>query len=318
MDLTASEVQNLLTSYMTNTMASVITADLLKKAENPGVKKMLKFGLKIANEEVKGAESFLKSDNRALPEAFTEEDILLRDSKYYSDQFVIILKYSLGQAALNLYSLSLSTSINAKIRTFYKKLLSDTAELVDQCIELFIGNGMHQPIIHIPRTKVIEKIHNQDFFGKIFGKNRPLSTPEVQQLTTNYYSTEVLRELFRSFGQTKTLEIREHFERGVKLCSKQLESIQNMLEKEDLPQFPTWESEIQTDEAPFSERLALFKSSLIVGAMGGRYGVSASATLRKDIGTMFLKMMGETLLYAEDTGNLLIKHKYLDEPPMVK
>lgn len=317
-DLTATEIQNLLTSYMTNTMSSVVTADLLKKADDPGVKKMLKLGLNIANEEVKGATNFLKSDKRALPESFTEDDILLKDSKYYSDKFVILLKYSLGRDALNLYNLSLSTSFNPNIRAFYKKLIKDTAELVEQCLELLIKNGMHQPTIHVPRTKVVEKIHEQEFLGKMFGKNRPLSTPEVHQLTTNYCSTEVLRELLRSFCQTTTIEIKEHFERGTKIFSKQLETIQDKLEKENLPQLPTWESEIDTDRAPFSERLMFFKTALILGATGGRYGVSASATLRKDIGAAFLKMMSETLLYAEDTGNLQIKHKMLDEPPMIK
>jgi hypothetical protein len=100
------------------------------------------------------------------------------------------------------------------------------------------------------------------------------------------------------------------------MCSKQLETIQGKLEKDELPQLSTYESEIDTEEAPFSERLMLFKTSLIAGATGGRYGVSASATLRKDIGLSFLKMMGETILFAEDTGNLLIKYKMLDEPPL--
>src|SRR3954468_2925888 len=97
MELAVSEISNLLTSYLTNTMASVVTADLLKKAESPEMEKMLKFALEIANEEVIGAEFFLKSDNRALPEPFTVKDILRKDSKYYSDNFVVLLKYRLGQ-----------------------------------------------------------------------------------------------------------------------------------------------------------------------------------------------------------------------------
>ncbi len=75
---------------------------------------------------------------------------------------------------------------------------------------------------------------------------------------------------------------------------------------------------IRKVNAPFSDRLMLFKVSLIAGAAGGRFGVSASATLRKDLGISFLKMMGEILIFAEDTGNLLVKYKMLDQPPMVK
>lgn len=71
MELTVSEIFNLSTSYLVNTMTSVVTADFLKKAESSEMKKMLEFALGIANEEVKGAETFLRNDNRVLPEPFT-------------------------------------------------------------------------------------------------------------------------------------------------------------------------------------------------------------------------------------------------------
>lgn len=261
-DLTASEVSNLMAFYMTNTMASFITADMIKKAENLEVRRMLEFGLKIADEEVKGAELFLRNDKRALPEPFTEKDILQTETKYYSDKFVILLKYKLAQDALSLYGLCLSSSTNPKVSAFYKKILNQTAELMEQCIGLLIKNGMHQPLINVPRNEIVEKIKDQEFLGKLFGKTRSLSAPEVLQLTNNYVSTEVFHEILSSFCNTKRTEISEHFKRGKELCLKQLETIQGKLEKDGLPQLPTWETEINTEErAPYSERLMLFKVS---------------------------------------------------------
>lgn len=231
----------------------------------------------------------------------------------------MLLKYRLGQDALNLYNLNFTTAINSEVKQFYKKILSETVELMDMCTDLLIKMGLHKPLIHIPRNEIADKVDEQSFLGNLFGENRPLSVPEVFQLTSNYLSTEVFRELLRSFSTTKQPELREHFERGKKICSKHLETIQEKLDKDELPQLPTWETEIDTEEGPpFSDRLMLFKISLVVGATGGRYGVSASGTLRKDLGLSFLKMMGETLLFAEDTGNFLIKYKMLDKPPLVK
>lgn len=317
--LTASEVTNLMGSYLTNTMASVITADLLRKTENPELKSMLQFGLEIANGEVKGAMDFLQSDNRGLPQAFTVKDILLPDIKYYSDNFVILIKYKLGQDALNFYALCLSTAINPKVRAWYINLINKTVELIDQCIALMIKHGLHQPLIYLPRTDEIKKINEKDFLGTVIDKKRALSGQEVLHLTHNYMSTEVFREVLRTFKNTKTPELSEHFDRGKNICSKQLESIQGKLEKEELPQLPTWESEVDAElPAPFSDRLLLFKSSLIAGATVGRYGVSASSVLRKDVGAMFLKLMAETLLFAEDTGNLLVKYKLIDQPPLIR
>lgn len=318
MELNASEISNLLTSYLTNTMASVITADLLKKAESDGMREMLELGVKIADEEVKGAEYFLKGDNRALAEPFTERDILRTESKYWSDHYVVLLKYKMGQDAMNLYNLCYSTAINPEVKAFYKKLLNGTIELMDMLNELYIKLGLHKPLILIPKNETVEKVNEQSFLG-FFHKNRPLSAPEIFQLTNNYLSTEVFRELLRSCCQTNTIELKEHFERGKKICTKHLKTIQEKLEKDEIPHLPTWEFEVDTEgKAPFSDRLMLFKVSLIAGAAGGRFGVSASATLRKDLGISFFKMMGEILLFAEDTGNLLIKYKMLDQPPMVK
>lgn len=317
--LSASETINLMTSYMTNTMASVITADLLKKTENPTLQKVIAFGLEIANQGVEGAVSFLENDQQALPEPFTKDDILLPNSTYYTDNFVILLKFKLAQNGLNIYGIGLSTAIDQDVRVFYKGLLQKTAELVDQCINLLIQNGLHQPVIYLSKNEVSEKVQSQTFFGKVFGKERSLSAQEILQLTNNYLSTEVFHEILCSFMQTKNNTLRKHFERGKEICTSQLEAIQDKLDEEELPHLPTWESEIDKElPAPFSERLMLFKVALLAGGATGQYGVSASSVFRKDVAVSFIKMMGEMMLFAEDTGNLLVKYDMLDQPPLVK
>jgi hypothetical protein len=160
---------------------------------------------KFADEEVRGAEHFLRSDNRALPEAFTEQDILLSDKKFFSDNYVILLKYKLAQDALNVYVVALSSSIHPEVRKFYKTILNQTAELVDLCIKLMIKSGMHQPLIHVPKNQEVEKVQDQTFLGMFFGKDRPLSVVEVLQLTSNYQSTEVFREILLFLQQCSFL-----------------------------------------------------------------------------------------------------------------
>jgi len=316
-ELTAGEISNLLVTYLNNTMASVVTASFKKNAEDPEVREMLEFALQIADEEVRGAERFLKGDNRVLPEPFTDSDVDT-EVKYFSDNYVILIKAKLAQDAIPIYGLSLTSAIQPEIRDFYITCLHHTAELLDRCLTLSIKQGLHQPTIHIPRNSVTEKIHEQAFLGRIFGKNRSLSAPEVLQLVTTYQSAEVIREMLRTFTGTDSPELKKHFERGQKLFADHLETIQSKLERDELPQLPTWESEINVGRsAPFSERLMLFKSSILLSSSASIYGASSSATLRRDLGLTFMTMMGEVLIYAEDTGNLLIKYLMLDQPPLV-
>jgi hypothetical protein len=143
--------------------------------------------------------------------------------------------------------------------------------------------------------------------------------PEVLQLQTTFQSTEIFRLILQSFCQTKSPELSTHYERGVKMCTDQLSEIEHIFEKYELPRLRTFESEVYADlGAPFSDRLMLFKTSMITSANATKYGAAASATLRKDIGATFVKLAGQVLLYAEDTGNLLIKNRMLDEAPLVK
>ena len=316
-DLTAAEISHLLVSYMNNTMAYHVTDAFFKQANNLEVREMLKFALEIADEEVRGAERFLTKDNRSLPEQFTKADVDF-EQKYYSDNYVVLLKYMLAQDALPVYGLSLSTSINPEVRDFYKKILNKTAQLVDMCMTLMVKHELNQPMVYIPKQE-LHKIEQQSYLGKLFGRNRPLVAPEVLQLQTTFQSTDIFRLILQSFCQTKSSELSTHFERGVKMCNDQLSEIVHIFEKYELPRLKTFDSDVYTDlEAPFSDRLMLFKISMITSANASKYGAAASATLRKDIGATFVKLAGQVLLYAEDTGNLLIKHRMLDEAPLVK
>jgi hypothetical protein len=76
--------------------------------------------------------------------------------------------------------------------------------------------------------------------------------------------------------------LEQHFLRGAEIMDKHLQIFQSRLSESDLPQLPTWESEI-TDSAlsPFSERLLLFKSAIILSATSSRYGVALSTVMRK-------------------------------------
>jgi hypothetical protein len=316
-ELTAAEISHLLVSYMNNTMAYHVTDTFLRQADDRGVREMLKFALEIADEEARGAERFLTTDNRSLPEPFTKADVDF-EKKHYSDNFFILIKYSLAQDSLSVYGLSLSTSINSEVRDFYKKILNKTAQLVDMCTTLLIKHGLNQPMIDIPKQE-LHKIEQQSYLGKLIGKNRPLVAPEVLQLQTTFQSTEIFRLILQSFCQTKSPELSTHYERGVKMCTDQLSEIEHIFEKYELPRLRTFESEVYADlGAPFSDRLMLFKTSMITSANATKYGAAASATLRKDIGATFVKLAGQVLLYAEDTGNLLIKHRMLDEAPLIK
>ena len=62
----------------------------------------------------------------------------------------------------------------------------------------------------------------------------------------------------------------------------------------------------------------LFKMSFLTLTIMIRYGAASSLMMRRDLGLHFIRLRAELLKYGEDSMNLIIKNKYLDEIPMAK
>jgi hypothetical protein len=322
LSLSPSEILSLWNVYLTETMTIHVTKYFLAKAEDKQVIKILEFALEISQEGVRMSSECFRKANHPLPQGFTDEDVGMDTPKVFSDNAVILIKNKLVQDALVVSSMALGSASRPDIRNFYEKQLRDGAELTNMCLEFIHQKGLHHPL-HIPFPEHIEKVKSSLLFlGGILEGNRPLNTAEIFNLVINFQGTEVLSLFFKVFAQfklSKEHKVEQHFIRGVEIMDKHLQIMQARLSESGLPKLPTWESELtDSTTSPFSERLMLFKSAILLSATAGRYGVALSTAMRKDIGTDFMRLMTETLKYAEDTMNLMIKKGYFDQHPLAK
>lgn len=260
------------------------------------------------------------STNHPLPQKFDEQDVNVNAPAIYSDNLILLIKIALCKNALNVYSLSLSTSTRPDIRQFYEVCLNKTSQLFNRLTDLLIKKGLHHPEFYIPTPTQIEKVSKQSFLAGWFTERRPLISNEIMQLVSSIRSLEANKEILRSFAQvTSSIELKKHFQRGSEKNQKQIDTLQSILIDNELPQLPTWDSEI-TDSTipPFSNRLMLYCVMLITASTIGQYGAFLSSVLRKDIGATNTRLMAEELLYGEDSVNLMIEQGFLDQLPMAK
>lgn len=319
-DLTAEEVSSLWNSYLSNTMAAHFGHYLLRTAQDKDVYNMLKQAEKIAVIEAEKSKHFLEESKYPIPNGFDEQDVDINTPRLYSDNSMLFIKYTLSQDANTVYSLFLSTSTRSDIREFFESCLINSVKLHSQCADIIVKKGLHNPEFHIPKPEKIDKVDKQSFLAGWFTDKRPLTVQEISSFTYNFKGREMHKELLRSFAQiASSKELKAHFQRGAEICQNQMDIIQDILTKNDLPKLPTWESEITDLTAQvFSDRLMLFKMSAITAAGASRYGTAVSTSMRKDIGVQFMSLMGELLKYGEDSMNLMIKYGYLDQLPMAK
>lgn len=318
--LTPAEITSLWNSYLSNTMGLWVTRYFLKNTQDDELHSILKYAEEIATIEVEKSKAFLEEAKHPLPQKFDQNDVDIHAPAIFTDHFILILKKHLTQIACSGYSLSLNSSTRKDIRNFYQECIKNSVELYNRLADLFLKKGLHHPEIHFPPPKQIETVKKQSYIAGWFTDRRPINSAEIGQIVYNFECIEFQRMFIKKFAQiTPSKELKEHFERGAEIYRKHLDFFQSLLTENGLPQFPTWESEaIDTTVSPFSDKLMLFKISLLIAETISRYGTSLSSVQRRDIGANYTRLIAEILKFGEDCLNLMIKYGYLDQLPLIK
>lgn len=318
--LVAHEVAYLWNSYLTNTMGIWASRLFLSTASDNDIRSMLEFAEELAIKDAENAKKLLVDSGYPLPQPFDENDVNFDAKPLYTDNFILLLKYALAQAGLSVFTVALNSSVREDVCECFADSLHTTSQLLNRCMEIMVKKGLHQPDIQVSIPEKVDKIDSQKYLSGWFSKSRPLNAQEIGMLVYNYRATEIHKEFIRGCVKvTKIPDLQKHYQRGVDIFQKQLAEFQDILSENGLPQQPTWESEVlDVSEAPFSERLMFFKHSALTTEISSRYGMATANSMRKDLGVHFMRLMTETIVYAEDAANLVIKHKFMDEMPMMK
>jgi hypothetical protein len=65
--------------------------------------------------------------------------------------------------------------------------------------------------------------------------------------------------------------------------------------------------------SPFSDKLMMFHTQVLIQASIAFYGAALSVSMRKDLASHYLRLTGEVLLYAEDGTNIMINNGWLEK-----
>src|SRR3954470_12729306 len=105
---------------MTNTMEVWVTRYFISHVKDEKVLEMLKFAENISMQDVEKSKVFLEEADYPLPQPFDENDVDVKAPALYSDDFVLLIKYSLGQLENVTYSRAFNACTNSAIREFYQ------------------------------------------------------------------------------------------------------------------------------------------------------------------------------------------------------
>jgi len=159
--LTPAEITSLWNSYVTNSMTLWATRYFINNTQDVELQPHLEYMVDMAIFEIEQSRIYLEDANHPLPQKFDEQDVNVNAPAIYSDNLILLIKIALCKNALNVYSLSLSTSTRPDIRQFYEVCLNKTSQLFNRLTDLLIKKGLHHPEFYIPTPTQIEKVSKQ-------------------------------------------------------------------------------------------------------------------------------------------------------------
>lgn len=315
--LTASELGNLWTSYMSDSMAVCVIKHFLAKAEDKDVIPILKYSLELAQKHVEEITVIFKRENQPIPHGFTDNDVNTKAPRLFSDVFALIYLQNMSRLGLMAYGLALPLSARNDVNDYYHKCLASSAALSKKITTTMLKKGIYTRSPYISTSEDVKFIEKQSYMNGFFGKRRPLAAMEISDIficeLTNIFS----KVLLTGYAQTaKSKQVRNYLNQGKNIASKHVEVFSGILQEDDLSAPPTWDSEVtDSTEPPFSDKLMMFHSRAL--SMGGiaSYGGSLATVVRHDLVPQFTRLAAELGKYGDKGAEIMIEHKWLEQPP---
>ncbi|WP_350457435.1 DUF3231 family protein [Cytobacillus firmus] len=148
-------------------------------------------------------------------------------------------------------------------------------------------------------------------------KPRPLNAIEIAHLSFNVETNMVGTMLALSFSQAaKSKEIISYMERGRNISKKHVKVLSSTLLDNDIQSPNSADYAVKgNDESPFSERLMMQLMAFLSTLGSGNYSAAASASQRSDLILNYERLSLEIAQFAKDGADIMIKHKWLEQPP---
>lgn len=314
----STEIANVWSSYMNDSMAVCVLQHFLDKTEDAEVRSVLEYALQLAQKHMQTVTNLLHQEQAAIPQGFTDRDAAIKAPRLFTDIFYLYYIQNMGKIGMTVYSLALAHSFRQDIVAFYTECLESSAELFNRASRIMLSKGVMVRPPFIPLPKQTAFVQKQSFFTGWFGERRPLHAIEIANLYINMQRNILGASLLTGFSQTaQSTEVREFMVRGKKIAAKHSEIFGSVLTESELPASNTWSIQpTESTEPPFSDKLMMYHTVSLIASGIGHYGTGLATSTRRDLSTHYTRLTAEIVSYAEDGANIMINNGWMEEPPL--
>ncbi|WP_027409312.1 DUF3231 family protein [Anoxybacteroides tepidamans] len=318
--LTAPEVAALWSQYQNDTMAICVYKYMLNIVKDTSIRPILEFALNLAENHVAKVKDYLSQDEFPIPQGFNDADVNLDAPRLFSDEICLTYSYLMAVNGMALYAGAVATSIRKDVRDYFIQCQDESMKLFSESLDLLLQKGFVSRPPYIYPSKGREFIESKRFMGSFLGGKRPLTCVEISHVFWDLKKIQLSKAFTMAFAQVaKSKEVSKHLWRGVEIYAKQIEVMESILSQEQLPSPKSEEAEITNSTvAPFSDRLMMHHKGIFGSTTMALYGTAVGSCQRADLPLHYARFMAELAQYMEDGFSIMIKNKWVEQPPMAE
>lgn len=317
--LTSAEFAQLWMQYMNDSGSICILSFFYEKAEDEEIKSLIKHSLSLSKSHIDKLTNIFTEEKHAIPEGFkVEKDVNLQAPRLYTDLYKLNFIHMMSKIGLANYSAAYTSTTRADITDYFRECMTETMELYKVSKELLLAKGFYIWPPQVSYSSEVEFVKSQKFLYDVIGEKRPLLVCEAENLFSNLQRNALGDATITGFSQVAQNEdVKEFFVKGIEIAKKHVRLFGDKLVESNLPVPTTWAAEItESTEFTFSDKLMMYFTSGMIGLSIGYYGTAVAQSPRVDLSVMYNRLSLEIQLYSEDGANIMIKNRWMEQPPM--
>ncbi|QOY35270.1 DUF3231 family protein [Anaerobacillus isosaccharinicus] len=318
--LTSSEISVAWSCYQNNSFSICILKYFLANVDDPEIKSVLQFALDMSIQSFNSSKEILQNDNQPIPIGFTDEDVSPNAPRLFSDSYYLYYIKNMSKVGLSVYGVALSIAAHADVRKFLSLAILNSTNLYNKTTETLLSKGLFIRPPYVTTSNHVDFVDKKSYLGGILNltkSNRPLNVVEITHIEANVEANSIGKVLMTGLAQVaKSKKVRDYCLKGKEIATKHVQVFTTMLTNDDIPSPMPWDLEV-TDSAvsPFSDKLIMFHSSLIIASNISNYATASAASLRTDVSTSYVRLTTEVAQFAKNGVDLMIKNAWLEQPP---
>lgn len=315
---TSSEINYLWITYMAECMSCAMLKHMVAKSKDPDFRSVLQLALDSSSQNIIAIEDIFNSLHHPIPDGFGEKDVDANAPELFAEEFSVRYTKLMSRYILINHTSAFSDSSRADIKDLFSSAIEKSKGVIQKADQVLLAKGLFPKSPNLELPDCLEYVHDKNYYGSFLMKSdRPLNTVEISNIFNVIDFKTSMRALKQGFAQvTKSDQVRNHLNRGVRMADKQLEILGSLLEKDNLPK-PEILNDLITDstQSPYSDRLIMFHASIAMARIILAYGVGLTNSARKDIVQVFTRLMVEILEFSKDGTDIMIENGWLEQVP---